>query len=109
MVETIKKIAIEQLEKQENLIIRPSGLFIDKEISFLGATPDGLIAENGIVEIKCPYNSKKQSLMVNCHIFKKTKKQSKLISTKITTTTTKSKGSFILLIKSSAYLLYGLL
>jgi hypothetical protein len=33
-------------------------LFIDEEHSFLGASPDGIVNDGeGILEIKCPYNS----------------------------------------------------
>lgn len=38
--------------------IRDCGLFIDEKYPFLGATPDGLIDDNGIVEIKCPHSCK---------------------------------------------------
>jgi hypothetical protein len=34
--------------------VKPCGLFIDSEFPFLAATPDGLIGEDGITEIKCP-------------------------------------------------------
>ena len=33
-------------------------LFIDPEIPYLGASTDGTIAEDGIVEIKCPFAAK---------------------------------------------------
>ncbi|XP_063216740.1 uncharacterized protein LOC134527744 isoform X1 [Bacillus rossius redtenbacheri] len=49
-----ESIALEQLERQENLVIQQCGLFIDEQLPFLGATPDGLIGEHGLVEIKCP-------------------------------------------------------
>ena len=48
-----EKSAIKELEK-ENIIVKPSGLFIDKKFPFLAASPDGLIEDNGIIEIKCP-------------------------------------------------------
>lgn len=38
--------------------IRPSGLIIDHELPFLAASPDGLIDEDSIVEIKCPISVK---------------------------------------------------
>lgn len=47
-------LAIKQLENQEGVHIIRSGLFIDKQYPFIGATPDGLIGSNTIVEIKCP-------------------------------------------------------
>ncbi|GBN00760.1 hypothetical protein AVEN_220265-1 [Araneus ventricosus] len=34
--------------------IKSSGLFIDEYLPFLAATPDGLIDDDGTVEIKCP-------------------------------------------------------
>lgn len=37
--------------------IKPFGLFIDTENPCLGASPDGLIDENGLVEIKCPMSA----------------------------------------------------
>jgi len=40
-----------------NKEIKPCGLFIDTENSYLGASPDGLIDENGLVEIKCPLSA----------------------------------------------------
>lgn len=43
-----------QLEKEQDIKISECGLFIDAEFPFLGATPDGLIDKDGIVEIKCP-------------------------------------------------------
>ncbi|KAL0852581.1 hypothetical protein ABMA27_016931 [Loxostege sticticalis] len=45
--------ALAQLSVQEKLTIEKCGLFIDEELFYLGATPDGLCDE-GIVEIKCP-------------------------------------------------------
>lgn len=59
---TNEKLAIEQLEKQLGQKIYPCGLFIDHEIPFLGATPDGLIGDDTIVEIKCPISSYRTSL-----------------------------------------------
>lgn len=51
-----EKVAIEQLEVQIGKKILSSGLHIDSENNFLGSTPDGLIDEDTIVEIKCPYS-----------------------------------------------------
>jgi hypothetical protein len=38
-------------------ILFPPGLFIDYENPFLGASPDGLIDNDGLVEIKCPLSA----------------------------------------------------
>lgn len=47
-------IALQQLEKQEHITVQLCGLFIDNNLQFLGATPDGLVGEDGLVEVKCP-------------------------------------------------------
>jgi hypothetical protein len=54
---TNEKKAMEQLEKQEGVVVEKCGLFIDKDHFFLGASPDGL-CNDGIVEIKCPYSAR---------------------------------------------------
>lgn len=48
-------IAIEQLEKSLSKTIVASGLFVDEDMPWLAATPDGLIDDDSIVEVKCPY------------------------------------------------------
>ncbi|KAG8238152.1 hypothetical protein J437_LFUL017265 [Ladona fulva] len=41
--------------------VTPAGLFIDDVKPYLAATPDGLVGEDGLVEIKCPYFFEKMS------------------------------------------------
>lgn len=48
-------VALKELEKYLGKKIKPYGLFIDSKEFFLGATPDGLIDDDGIVEIKFPF------------------------------------------------------
>ena len=57
-----EKIAILQLSKQEGIEIAPCGLFIDAELPYLGATPDGICGEDAIIEIKCPITAYKLGL-----------------------------------------------
>ncbi|XP_045454869.1 uncharacterized protein LOC123664369 [Melitaea cinxia] len=54
--------ALQQLQQQEGVIIAPCGLFIDKDYPFIGATPDGLIGHDTIVEVKCPIAAYKKGL-----------------------------------------------
>lgn len=49
-----EKNAIKTLENVCNVQVEPCGLFVDSEIPFLGATPDGVVGHDGIVEVKCP-------------------------------------------------------
>lgn len=48
--------AIRKLEEVYGISVEKCGLFIDSETSFLGASPDGIVGDNAIVEIKCPYS-----------------------------------------------------
>ncbi|CAG9762686.1 unnamed protein product [Ceutorhynchus assimilis] len=50
--------AFEELMNKQKLIIKKCGLFISEKHSFLGASPDGLIGNNGLVEIKCPWSAR---------------------------------------------------
>ncbi|KAL6418944.1 hypothetical protein ACFW04_014155 [Cataglyphis niger] len=52
-----EEVARKELAIQLNKEIKLCGLFIDTENSCLGASPDGLIDDNGLVEIKCPLSS----------------------------------------------------
>ncbi|KAG8233224.1 hypothetical protein J437_LFUL012429 [Ladona fulva] len=47
--------------QESNIKVTPAGLFIDEDKPYLAATPDGLIGEDGVVEIKCPYSLEKMS------------------------------------------------
>lgn len=49
-----EKLALEQLSQQEKVEIHPCGLYIDPDVPYLGASPDGIIKEDMVVEIKCP-------------------------------------------------------
>lgn len=52
-----EKTALEDLQSSLGITIRPCGLFADDQLEFLGATPDGIIDDGGIVEVKCPFSS----------------------------------------------------
>lgn len=41
-------------EHAHNLDIEPGGFFLHDEISKFGASPDGLVGDDGLLEIKCP-------------------------------------------------------
>lgn len=57
-----EKIALSQLSIQEGINIQPCGLFIDANIPYLGATPDGISGDNLIVEVKCPITAFKMGI-----------------------------------------------
>lgn len=51
-------LARECLQERLGVNIMPCGLFVDKKLNFLAASPDGLIDDDSIVEIKCPVSIK---------------------------------------------------
>lgn len=53
-----ESIAKTEFETMYNCKVLPAGLFIDFKLPFLAASPDGLIGNDGIIEIKCPYSAK---------------------------------------------------
>lgn len=42
-------------EKKSANSVKKCGLFVSKKYPFLGATPDGILSDTGILEIKCPF------------------------------------------------------
>jgi len=52
-----EEIAKKELALKLKKEIKSCGLFIDNENPCLGASPDGLIDNNGLVEIKCPLSA----------------------------------------------------
>lgn len=46
------------LEIKLGVNIQSCGLFVHRKLTFLAASPDGLIDNDGIVEIKCPASIK---------------------------------------------------
>jgi len=54
-------MAREQLQVELGIEINDCGIFIDENISYLAATPDGIIGDDTIVEIKCPYAARQVS------------------------------------------------
>lgn len=42
-----------QCETLKQVKVEPFGLFIDFEHSYLGTFPDGMVGDNGLIEIKC--------------------------------------------------------
>jgi len=70
-------VAKEQLSNILNVKIERSGLIVDSEQLYLAASPDGLIGDDGLVEIKCPSSAKSvspkeaiENKIIKCCIFK---------------------------------------
>ena len=53
-----EKIAIQAYSKKTHSTVTQCGIFVCHEIPYLGASPDGLVSDEGIVEVKCPFTVK---------------------------------------------------
>lgn len=57
------------LKQNKSVHIHECGLVVNNEFPFLGASPDGLICENGVsglLEIKCPYSARNMTVAEAC-------------------------------------------
>ncbi len=52
----LEPVARRAYERFEGVAVHTSGLQVHPTIKWLGASPDGLVHENGLIEIKCPQN-----------------------------------------------------
>ncbi|GFS54290.1 yqaJ domain-containing protein [Trichonephila clavipes] len=56
-----EEIARKQYEREYSTEVKICGLFVDKDKPFLYASPDGLVGDDGLIEIKCPYSARFES------------------------------------------------
>lgn len=62
-----ESIAAKEFSKHFQVKVTPCGLFVNPDFPFLAASPDGLVNENEIVEIKCPYNGRNSAILPGKH------------------------------------------
>ena len=53
-----EKVALKKFEMQEGVKTLKCGMFVSKELPFLAASPDALLGQNAVVEIKCPFSAR---------------------------------------------------
>ncbi|GFV11507.1 yqaJ domain-containing protein [Trichonephila clavipes] len=66
-----EEIARKQYEREYSTEVNICGLFVDKDKPFLCASPDGLVGDDGLIEIKCPYSARFESNLLEFLITKK--------------------------------------
>ncbi len=58
-----KQIAIEKFCEMTGKTVSKCRLFVDIELPFLAASPDGIVNnEKSIIEVKCPYNGRNSNI-----------------------------------------------
>lgn len=53
-----ESVAIAEYESETAELVISSGFVVHPEFNWLGASPDGLVRDDGLVEVKCPYGRK---------------------------------------------------
>ena len=62
-----ESVAIAQYETEQNVSVRPAGLHIRPDYPYLGASPDGIIDNDTILEVKCPFSGKNEMIAPGEH------------------------------------------
>jgi hypothetical protein len=55
--------AIMKFEQQKSVKCLPAGFFIRLDYPFLGASPDGVIDDEYLIEVKCPYCGRNENVL----------------------------------------------
>lgn len=58
-------VALHKFEEITSTHCKPAGLFVRPEYPYLGASPDGVVDEDRIVEIKCPYSGRNNTIEID--------------------------------------------
>ena len=53
---------LDSLLAPKGLHVRPCGLFVDTEAGYLAASPDGVLDEDTLVEVKCPLKCRDRAI-----------------------------------------------
>lgn len=64
-----ERFAIGQLEDMCNGKVLHCGFFVCTEYPILAASPDGLISDDTVVELKCPYTARNDDNSNKCPLF----------------------------------------
>ncbi len=57
-----ESVARAEFEKVSGKKVLPAGFFVCLNYPFLGASPDGLVEDDGLLEVKCPYAARDEKV-----------------------------------------------
>ena len=57
-----ESVAIRKFNKQSGLKTKDCGIVVDKSNPFLGCSPDGLVSDGNLIEVKCPYTARSMEI-----------------------------------------------
>lgn len=59
-----EKIALAKYANIYDLLVEPCAIFISQERPYFAASPDGVLGEETIIEVKCPYARRKHKINI---------------------------------------------
>ena len=54
--------AVHKYEQDKNSTVASCGIYVSRTLPFLGASPDGVVNDEVIVEVKCPFSAKNKTI-----------------------------------------------
>lgn len=57
-----ERVAVEKCESKWGIKTQECGIFVSEQYSYLAASPDRIVDEDTVLEIKCPYTSRQESI-----------------------------------------------
>ncbi|VDI05211.1 Hypothetical predicted protein [Mytilus galloprovincialis] len=57
-----EKIAIKEYERETECSVTDCGIFVSKHLPFLGSSPDGVVSDKLIVEVKCLFSARDKTV-----------------------------------------------
>ncbi|GFY73759.1 yqaJ domain-containing protein [Trichonephila inaurata madagascariensis] len=66
-----EEVARKLYEREYSTEVKMCDLFVDKDKPFLCASPDGLVGDDGLIEIKCLYSARFETNLLEILITKK--------------------------------------
>ena len=54
--------AVKKYEEEKDVVVKPTGLWLHN-LGFCGASPDGLVGDSKLLEVKCPYSAREENVM----------------------------------------------
>ncbi|KAK2140004.1 hypothetical protein LSH36_1518g00022, partial [Paralvinella palmiformis] len=54
--------ALNEYIANKNVVVRSNGIVVCINAPYIACSPDGLVGDNGLVEVKCPYTARDQTV-----------------------------------------------
>ena len=55
-------VAIQSYEESKGCTVKPCGIVVCMDKPYLGSTPDGLVGDDIVLEVKCPYTARNKAI-----------------------------------------------